>query len=299
MARSAQRNKRQPQRRPAQADGSRPKRSRPAAPSYEQEMFFPRLRRQAKWMFVFLALVFGLGYVIFNVGGTIPGTGLGDILQGSGGGSGRADVGDAQKKVREHPKDAAAKLALADALTQNDRSDEAIPVLEQYLDQRPKDADVVSRLAGLYMAQGAKNQQEAAEAQAEVQAANPGQQFAPTDGLLAQLRTQGEATKALSAEANQRLSQASGEATLAFQQARDLYKRQTELTPDDSSVQFSLASASEQAGDYDTAIQAYKQFIKLAPDDPNVPAIKRQIQLLQAQKQLQPQLQQPGAGTGG
>jgi tetratricopeptide (TPR) repeat protein len=232
------------------------------------------------------------------VGGTIPGTGLGDILQSSGG-SGRPSVGDAEDKVRENPGDPAAKLALAEALTQNDRSDEAIPVLEQYLDQRPRDADVVSRLAGLYMGQGATHQQEAAVAQAEVQAANPGQQFAPPDGLLAQLRTQGEATKALSADANERLSRQSGEAALSFQQARDLYKRLTQLTPDDSSVQFSLASASEQAGDYDTAIQAYKQFIKLAPDDPNVPQIRQQIQLLEAQKRIQPQLQQPGAGAGG
>ena len=262
-------------------------------------MFFPRLRRQAKWMFVVLALVFGLGYVIFNVGGTIPGTGLGDILQNSGGGSGRPDVGDAQDKVRENPKDAAAKLALADALTQNDRSDEAIPVLEQYLDQRPKDADVVSRLAGLYMAEGARHQQDAAVAQAEAQAAAPGTAFAPADGLLTQLRTQGEATKALSSDANQRLSEASGEASVAFQQARDMYKRLAQLTPDDSSVQFSLASASEQAGDYDTAIAAYKQFMKLAPDDPNVPAIKNQIQLLEQQKQFQSQTQQPGAGAGG
>jgi tetratricopeptide (TPR) repeat protein len=298
MARSAQRNKRQPQRGPARTDGGRSKRAKPVAPSYEQEMFFPRLRRQAKWMFVFLALVFGLGYVIFNVGGTIPGTGLGDILQSSGG-SGRPSVGDAEDKVRENPGDPAAKLALAEALTQNDRSDEAIPALEQYLDQRPRDADVVSRLAGLYMGQGATHQQEAAVAQAEVQAANPGQQFTPPDGLLAQLRTQGEATKALSADANERLSRQSGEAALSFQQARDLYKRLTQLTPDDSSVQFSLASASEQAGDYDTAIQAYKQFIKLAPDDPNVPQIRQQIQLLEAQKRIQPQLQQPGAGAGG
>jgi tetratricopeptide (TPR) repeat protein len=299
MARSAQRNKRQPQRRPKPSDGARPKRSKPVAPAYEQEMFFPRLRRQAKWMFVVLALVFGLGYVIFNVGGTIPGTGLGDILQNAGGDDGRADVGDAQERVRANPNDAAAKLALADALTQNDRSDEAIPVLEQYLDQRPKDADVVSRLAGLYMAEGAKHQQEAAVAQAEVQAATPGSAFAPPDGLLAQLRTQSEASKALASDANERLSQASGEASLAFQQARDMYKRLGELTPDDSSVQFSLAQASEQAGDFDTAIAAYKQFIKLAPDDPNVPAIKRQIQLLEAQKQLQPQMQQPGSGAGG
>jgi tetratricopeptide (TPR) repeat protein len=293
MARSAQRNKRQPPQRPHASRDGRPKRATPPPRSYEDEMFFPRLRRQAKWMFVLLALVFGLGYVIFNVGGTIPGTGIGDILQNSGG-SGAPDVGDAQDKVRDNPADPAAKLALADALTQNNRSDEAIPVLEAYLDQRPRDADVVSRLAGLYMGEGARNQQEAALAQAEVEAAAPGTQFAPASGLVTQLRAQGEVAKALSADATERLSRASSEAGLAFQQARDMYKQLAELTPDDSSVQFSIAQASEQAGDYATAITAYKRFMKLAPDDPNVPAIKQQIKLLQAQLKIQ-----PGAGAGG
>lgn len=298
MARSAQRNKRQPPQRPRGRPEGRPKRAAPPQRSYEDEMFFPRLRRQAKWMFVLLALVFGLGYVIFNVGGTIPGTGLGDILQNAGSGSGTPDVGDAQDKVRDNPKDPAAKLALADAFTQNNRSDEAIPVLEEYLDLRPKDADVVSRLAGLYMGEGARNQQEAALAQAEVQAAAPGTQFAPASGLVTQLRAQGEVARALSSEANERLSRASSEASIAFQQARDMYKRLAELTPDDSSVQFSIAQASEQAGDYATAITAYKRFMKLAPDDPNVPAIKQQITLLEAQLKLQPQIQ-PSAGAGG
>lgn len=261
-------------------------------------MFFPRLRRQAKWMFVFLAVVFGLGYVIFNVGGTIPGTGLGDILQNAGGADGRPDVGDAEKKVRENPTSASAKLELADAYTQNDRPEDAIPALEQYLDQRPRDADVVSRLAGLYMGQGARHQQDAAFAQAELQAAAPGTLFAPATGMMAQLRAQGEVEKALSSDANERLSTASSEAALSFQQARDNYKKLAQLTPDDASVQFSIAQASEQAGDFESAIAAYRQFMKLAPDDPNVPAIRRQIQLLKAQQQIQPQIQ-PGSGAGG
>jgi hypothetical protein len=50
-------------------------------------MFFPKLRAQAKWMFVFLALVFGLGFVVFGVGSGVGGTGIGDLLQGGGGGS--------------------------------------------------------------------------------------------------------------------------------------------------------------------------------------------------------------------
>ena len=65
-------------------------------------MFFPRLRRQAKWMFVFLAIVFGLGYVIFNVGGSIPGTGLGDVLQGLGQSSSAGpSVGESNDKIKE------------------------------------------------------------------------------------------------------------------------------------------------------------------------------------------------------
>ena len=292
MARSAQRNKRQPPQRPNARPTGRPKRAAPRQRTYEDEMFFPRLRRQAKWMFVALALIFGLGYVIFNVGGTIPGTGLGDILQGSSS-SGLASVGDAEDKVKENPKDPAAQLALADALTQSNRADESIPVLESYLKLKPRDGDQISRLAGLYMARGTRHSQEAALAQAEAQAASPGAAFAPPTGLLTQLRAQGEVTKALSSTANERLSRESGEASLAFQASRDLWKRLGELTPEDSSIQFSLAQSAEQAGDYATAITAYKRFIKLAPDDPNVPAIQRQIQLLKAQQQIQPTV---GAG---
>jgi tetratricopeptide (TPR) repeat protein len=292
MARSAQR-KRQPPPRPRQRQESGRSTRRSAQPSYEQEMFFPRLRRQAKWMFVLLALVFGLGYVIFNVGGTIPGTGLGDILQGIGQSS-TADVGDAQDEVNDHPKDPQAYLKLADALTQNNRTDESIPVLEEYLKLRPKDTDQISRLAGLYMARGSRYQQDAALAQAEVAAAAPGAAFAPPSGILAQLRAQGEVSKALSTEANEKLSKASGDASLAFQSARDLWKQLAGLQPNDSAVQFSLAQSAEQAGDYETAIGAYRQFIKLAPDDPNVPAIKRQIALLKAQQQIQPTAQPSG-----
>ena len=39
-----------------------PARPRSSAPTIEDTMFFPRLRRHAKWMFVLLALVFGLGF---------------------------------------------------------------------------------------------------------------------------------------------------------------------------------------------------------------------------------------------
>jgi tetratricopeptide (TPR) repeat protein len=294
MARSAQRKRQSSPRSRQQPEGARPKKRSNQLNSYEQEMFFPRLRRQAKWMFVFLAVVFGFGYVIFNVGGSIPGTGLGDVLQGLGQGGGTANVGDARNDVADHPNDPQAYLKLADALTQNNKTDESIPALEGYLRLKPNDPDQISRLAGLYMGRGSRFQQDALNAQAEVAAATPGAAFAPSTGLLTQLRAQGEVEKALSSEANQKLSQASSDAASAFQSATTLWQRLGRLQPNDSAVQFSLAQSAEQAGDYASAIKAYQQFIKLAPDDPNVPAIKRQIALLKAQQQIQPTAQPSG-----
>src|SRR5919202_3401468 len=88
-------------------------------PSIEQTMFFPRLRRQAKWVFVFLALVFALGFVFFGVGS--GSTGIGDLLKGNfnlfggGGGTQSSGVKKALKRTHEHPKDPAAWNALATA----------------------------------------------------------------------------------------------------------------------------------------------------------------------------------------
>ena len=56
-----------------------------SAQAIEDTMFFPRLRRHAKWVFVLLALVFALSFVFFGVGA--GGTGIGDILRGGGGSS--------------------------------------------------------------------------------------------------------------------------------------------------------------------------------------------------------------------
>ena len=67
-------------------------------------MFFPRLRKQAKWVFLFLAVAFGLGFVGFGVGA--GGVGVADTFRGLAGDDGIPSVSDAQAKVAENPKDA-------------------------------------------------------------------------------------------------------------------------------------------------------------------------------------------------
>ena len=150
MARSAQRRTRQRgERRPT------PRASAPAArkptPTYEDTMFFPRLRRQAKWMFVFLALVFGLGYVIFNVGGTIRASVSATCSPISGRTRpGGVSEGDARDKIKDHPNDPTGYYDLATALQRNGKNEEAIAPLERYLELKPRDRAALGMLAGLH-----------------------------------------------------------------------------------------------------------------------------------------------------
>ncbi len=109
----------------ARFEKSRPKSAKPhaavaparprgsTAPSIEDTMFFPRLRRHAKWMFVFLALVFGLGFVVFGVGA--GGTGVGDIFRDSNSSTAQS-VTDARKETEQRPNDAQAWRDYATAL---------------------------------------------------------------------------------------------------------------------------------------------------------------------------------------
>ena len=92
-------------------------------------MFFSRLRRHAKWMFVFLALVFAVGFVGFGIGAN-QNASLGDLFRGEGGTtSGNLSVGDAREQLRENPKSAEAKRDLATALQEDGQTAEAITVL--------------------------------------------------------------------------------------------------------------------------------------------------------------------------
>ena len=82
-------------------------------------MFFPRLRNQAKWAFVFLILVFGGGFVFLGVGS--GGLDLGQLIRDAFGNSGSSgtSVSEAQKRVDERPLNALRRqrdLAVADVV---------------------------------------------------------------------------------------------------------------------------------------------------------------------------------------
>jgi len=122
-------------------------------------MFFPRLRRHAKWMFLFLAIVFALGFVGFGVGA--GGVGFGDIIRNAAGGSGTPSVSDAEKRVLDNPKDAQAFKDLSTAQQAAGNTDGAIEALQSYTQLRPKNTDALRELAALYLQQASAAQERA------------------------------------------------------------------------------------------------------------------------------------------
>jgi tetratricopeptide (TPR) repeat protein len=253
-------------------------------------MFFPKLRRHAKWMFVFLALVFAVGFVVFGIGANQAGTSLGDLISSGGGDTGVLSVSEARERVEEHPPNAEAKLELATALETDGQTNEAIAVIGQYLTLRPKDEDALRQAAGLYQTRALEYQRRAADAQTRASYRSVGSTF--VEGLeLEEGQSLGEdpIDQAVAAVASEEVNAANEVASEAFRNAMQMYERIVALTPNDPNSQLELAQTAQQAGDYEKAITAYGRFVKLAPDDPSTELVKEQI------KQLK-QFTNPGSG---
>jgi Flp pilus assembly protein TadD len=253
----------------------------PRQPRPEDTMFFPRLRTHAKWMFVFLALVFGLGFVVFGVGSSLP-SGVADIL-GSKGSSGTASVEDARGDVEKNPNDAKAQFELSLAYQREGDLDAAIPPLRKYVQLKPKDTDAISQLAGLYTTQASRAQNEAAIAQ---------QQYTDAAGITifqnsgaSNLFQTGAMDKLILDDAQSRAQEASTKSRTAFKSAATTYGKLAKLTPKDAEVWYLKGISAEQAGNYPAAIKGYKQFVKLSPDAPEAKLVKQRIKSLEQSAQ--------------
>jgi tetratricopeptide (TPR) repeat protein len=246
-------------------------------------MFFTRLRRHAKWMFVFLALVFAVGFVGFGIGAN-QNASLGDLIRGnSGSTSGNLSVGDAREQLQKNPKSAEAKRDLATALQEDGQTDEAITVLNAYVAQSPKDENALRELAGLYLARANALAQDAQTAQLGASYRTFGSTFSvPLDlGNGATLGTD-PIDEAISTQASQEVSAAVGKAQTAYQNAEATYDKLATVAPRDPNVQLELAQAAQQSGNVAKAITAYERFLVLAPDDPSASIVKQQIAQLKA-----------------
>jgi cytochrome c-type biogenesis protein CcmH/NrfG len=254
----------------------------------EDTMFFPKLRRHAKWMFLFLALVFGLGFVGFGVGA--GGIGVGNIFQGVAD-SGIPSISSAEKRVSENPRDASAFRDLATAHQAEGNTDDAIEALENFVRLRPRNVDGLRELAALYLARAGEAEQEANNANFRAAYTVPGASIAGTIVLGGQPLEPDPISSAVGARLSEAVNTALSEAQTASANAVATYRKIAAASPRDPLVQLELAQAAQSAGDTTSAIAAYEKFLKLAPDDPTVPEIKR---ILRELKKSQPALSPSG-----
>jgi tetratricopeptide (TPR) repeat protein len=244
-------------------------------------MFFPKLRRQAKWVFVLLALAFAVGFVVFGVGSG-GGLGLNDILQGSGGGSSGPSVSDAQKKIQKG--DLVAYKELADAYRQDGNLDQAISAGEQYLRVRPRDYEYMRTVAGDYEGQASRQRDQAAAIQDEVTSSTGGATFSPPgNSLLGRALQPGKIDSELTTAANQKLTQLYTGLQTSYAHATVLYQRLAANTPNDVLLQLLLGNAAYQSRNNSVALDAYRRIIKLSPGSAEAQQARQQIQFLKAQ----------------
>jgi len=259
-----------------------PKRKR-AAPAYEQTMFFPRLRRQAKWVFVFLALVFAVGFVAFGVGS--GSSGISDILRGNffgGGGTSTSSlVKQKQKAIAQNPNDISAYLDLAGLYQQDQDETKALATLSRAEQVAPKNFDVLNRIAGIYSGQAELERQAAQNAQIvyfESTVSPPGLDPSST---LGQAISSDPYSDVLKTRANEAYSKM----VSAFTKAETAYKKLVTAaagTSQEANAQLQLAGAAQISGDTTTAVNAYTRFLKIAPDSPNALAVRQTLEQLKA-----------------
>jgi tetratricopeptide (TPR) repeat protein len=243
-------------------------------------MFFSRLRRRAKWVFLALAAVFALSFVFLGVGA--GGSGVGDYLSdlfGGGSGSDAPSVSEARAKVEANPNDLEARRELANALQADGQIAAAITQLERYTEGRPEDADVLITLAALY---GTRAQEQQADLQ-EAQVGAAGSGFAreitdPSSPLVESFA--GPITRLQQEETATRVNELILEATSTYAKQADAWERLTELQPEEPNHYLQLGQARFFAGATDEAIAAWEKFLELAPEDPNAPLVRRQLRAL-------------------
>jgi tetratricopeptide (TPR) repeat protein len=260
-----------------------PKGKKKAAPTWEEQLFFSRLRRHAKVMYVLLAIVFAAGFVVLGVGS--GSTGIGDILQGKlfGGSSSStsSQIDDKQKAIARSPKDVSLYLDLAGLYQADQKEAQALGTLRKAETVAPKNVDVLNRIAGIYSARAARagdQYRSILNVYLENSITQPG---LDTNSPLGQALSSDPYSQGLQTQ----LNNAYVKVTTAYSKVESLYKQAVEAakgTSNETNALLQWASAAQSANDATTAVTAYERFLKIAPDNPNAPTVRQTLAQLKA-----------------
>jgi tetratricopeptide (TPR) repeat protein len=243
-----------------------------------QQLFFTRLRRKAKWVYVLLAVLFAVTFAFLGVGSGSGG--LDQLFSGLNffGGGGNS-VSKAQDYIKEHPNEGKGYRELATAYETKGDTANAISALQQYTNVKRKDAAVWNELAGLQMTQAQNYLTSYQSAYQSRQLAAPSQSFLPT-GKLGTALGQNKVEQTAASRIDTQLTDLQQRTQLAYNNALSSYDQVTQLTPKDSNAWFQLAQAAQQAGDTAKAVKGYKRYLTLNPDSSSKAQIQQLIQQL-------------------
>ena len=243
-----------------------------------QDLFFMRLRRQAKWVYVLLAVLFAITFAFLGVGtGTQGLDQLFSNLNIFGGGG--PSVSKAQKYIAKHPNAPKGYRDLATAYEGKADTADAIVALNQYLAIKEKDVKGWSELAGLQATQAQTYLAQYQDAYTAQQLAAPSQPFLPTGKLGTALGTN-EVENAQSQSLQSRLNDLQQQTQLAYNGTVNAWTKLSELQPKNANVWFSLAQAAQSAGDTATAIKGYRKYLALNPGSTSATQIKALLKQL-------------------
>jgi tetratricopeptide (TPR) repeat protein len=259
-----------------------PKRSK-SAPSWEDQLFFSRLRHHAKVVYVLLALVFVFSFVLLGVGS--GSNGISDALQSFFGRNTGSSIGsqidDKQQAVARSPQDVNLYLDLAGLYQSDNQEANALATLRKARQVAPQNLDVIDRIGSIYGAQAGRagdNYRAVFAVYSQNVTNAPG---LDTSSPLGQALTSDPYTQGLQTQ----LNDAYTKVTTAYQKVAGVYKQAAEVakgTSDEPNALLQWASAAQSANDVTTAITAYQQFLKVAPDNANAPAVRQTLAQLQA-----------------
>jgi len=272
----------QAQRKRAQQD-VKPKKKAKQAPSWEDQLFFSRLRRHAKVIYILLAVVFAGGFVFLGVGS--GSSGIGDLLQGNffgnNGSSTSSQISGKQKAIQQHPKDVNLYLDLAGLYQTDNKESQALATLQNAQNVAPKNVDIMNRIAGIYSAQAAREADRyntLLTAYGQNAASPPG---VDTSSELGQAITSDPYTQGLQRQLNESYTKVTG----AYTKAESVYRQAATAakgTSGESTALLQWASSATSANDVNGAITAYERFLKVAPDDPNASTVRQTLAQLKA-----------------
>lgn len=266
-----------PRRKPVKSDRPRPNQVTYSAA--ENDLFFLKIRRSAKWSFILLAFAFVGGFLFFGIGS--GGMGIGDLFNSGGlSGSSGPNISSLEKKAYKNPRNAVVWQQLATAYQNKGDTDMAIKALGHYITLKPKDQASLQMLATYNLSKANEFQIQIDKIQSVLPAQDPTSisgTLAQTLGDINPLNTELQAAQQVELQPLQMKQ------SQYLQGAFGTYKTLGVLQPKNAYTQYELASLAVNQGDYKTALTALTAYLVCPQADKTLfPRILKEIKALDA-----------------